>query len=78
MLRARLNNGPFILGLDAENVKRLTAGKPIVVSLAELGGTDDVMIIYGETLADIQKGLEAAQGSPLPQPTPLKTMRREQ
>lgn len=78
MLRARLNNGPFILGIDAENVRRLQAGKPIIVSLAELGGTDDVVIMYGETLADIQKELETVQGAPLPKPTPLKTMRRQQ
>lgn len=78
MLRARLNNGVFIFGIDAENVKRLKAGNPIIVSLAELGGTDDVVIMYGETLEDIQRELEEAQGAPLPQPTTLKTMRKEQ
>jgi len=78
MLRARLTNGMFILGLDAENVRRLKAGQPIVVSLAELGGSDDVAIMYGDTLEDVQRELERAQGSPLPKPTPLKTARNEQ
>jgi hypothetical protein len=71
MLKARMSNGMFVLGIDAENVKRLTTGKPIVVSLAEIGGTDDVMIMYGETLDALKKELEAATGGPLPAPTKL-------
>ena len=78
MLRARTSNGVFILGIDAENVRRLQAGKPILVSLAELGGTDDVMIVYGETLDDIQRELEQALGSKMPPPMDLKTARNEQ
>lgn len=71
MLRARASNGMFILGIDAENVKRLKEGKPILVSLASLGGTDDVMICYGETLADIARELEQASGVPLPKPSDM-------
>ena len=78
MLRARTSNGVFILGIDAENVRRLQAGKPILVSLAELGGTDDVMIFYGETLDDIQRELEQVMGSKMPTPMDLKTARNEQ
>lgn len=72
MLRARASNGMFILGIDAENVRRLKSGKPILVSLAQLGGTDDVMIMYGETLDDIRLELEAASGAPLPAETELR------
>lgn len=68
MIKARLSNGVFILGIDAENVKRLVSGRPIMVSLAALGGSDDVAIMYGETLADIQKELESASGEALPHP----------
>jgi len=71
MLRGRLSNGAFILGLDAENVRRLTTGHPILVSLAELGGTDDVIIMYGNTLNDIERDIEATTGQPLPEPTIL-------
>lgn len=71
MLRARTNDGLCILGLDAENIRRLTAGQPILVSLAQLGGTDDVMICYGETLEHVQRSLEKAMG-PLPKPKPLR------
>lgn len=78
MLRAVTNNGVFILGLDAENVRRLKAGQTIVVSLAELGGKDDVMIMYGETIADIQRELEHASGGPLPPPSDIDTMRNTQ
>lgn len=69
MLKARLSNGLFILGIDAKNVKRLQEGKPIVLSLAALGGTDDLMIMYGNTLGDIKAELESASGEALPQPT---------
>lgn len=72
VIRARLSNGVFVLGIDAENVRRLKKGQPILVSLAQQGGTDDVMIMYGETLDDICRELEAATGRPLPDPTPLR------
>lgn len=78
MLRARTNNGIFILGLDEENVLRLKAGEPILVSLAELGGTDDVLIMYGNTLDDIRRELEAATGEQLPEPTPVEVARKKQ
>lgn len=67
MLKARLNSGMFVLGLDAENIRRLTSGQPIIVCLAEVGGTDDVLIMAGDTLANIQRELEENVG-PLPKP----------
>ena len=78
MLRARTSNGVFVLGLDAENIERLVSGKPILVSLAELGGTDDVLIMAGNTLDDIKNELESAQGAPLPTPTPIDKVRNAQ
>ncbi len=71
MIRARLSSGAFVLGLDAENLRRLQGGEPIKINLAQLGGTDLIYLMYGDTLADIQAELEKAQGSPLPDPTPL-------
>jgi hypothetical protein len=72
MLIARASNGMMILGVDAENIKRLKQGKPILKALSQFGGVDDVLIIYGETLDDIKRELEEAIG-PLPEPqeTPL-------
>ena len=78
MIRARSSDGTFILGIDAENVRRLKEGKPILVSLAELGGTDDVLIVYGDTLQDIVRDLEEASGSKLPAPTPINKARNTQ
>lgn len=78
MLRARASNGVFILGLDAENVKRLKEGKPILLSLAGMGGNDDIMIMYGETLEEIKQELESASGKPLPPETPLDASRNTQ
>lgn len=65
MIRARLSNGDFLFGLDAENVRRLTEGQPIVVDLHPLGGEHRVCIMYGRTLDDIRRELEAATGQPL-------------
>lgn len=78
MLRARLSNGAFILGIDAENVKRLKDGKPIMVSLAEMGGSDDVCIMYGDTLQSIAAELERASGEALPKATPIHEARNTQ
>jgi hypothetical protein len=78
MLRARTSDGLFILGLDAENIRRLMAGEPVLVSLAEMGGTDDVMIMAGETLDDIKRELETASGQELPTPKSLDELRKPQ
>jgi hypothetical protein len=78
MLRARFSNGVFCLGLDAENIRRLQQGQPILVSLAELGGTDDVLIMAGETLEDIAKELEKATGQALPNAKPIEELRKTQ
>ena len=70
MLRARIDN-TFIFGIDAENVKRLMSNRPILVSLAQLGGPDtDIVIMYGDTLDDVMKELEK-RGYELPEPSPL-------
>ena len=73
MLKGRMSNGTFLLGLDAENIKRLQDGKPIVLSLAEIGGADDIMIMYGATVDDMKRELEQAIGQPLPSPTTVRT-----
>lgn len=66
MLKARLSNGTFVLGLDANNIRELQKNRPIVVSLSKIGGTDKVVIMFGETLAHIARELEEASGGPLP------------
>ena len=72
MLKAHFTNGVFLLGLDADNIRLLKDGKPILVSLAEIGGTDDVMIMYGNTLTDIQIELEKVTGQKMPEPITTK------
>jgi hypothetical protein len=78
MLRARASNGVFILGLDAENMRRLKDVQPILISLAEMGGTDDVLIMAGETIDDIKKDLESGLGAKLPEPKSLEELRKPQ
>lgn len=49
MIKARLNNGNVIFGITYENVKRLKQGKPIKISMKELGlGDKEIFIMYGK------------------------------
>jgi hypothetical protein len=66
MLRLRMSNGLFIFGLDAENIRRLTSGQPIHIELEQLGGTDRILIMAGETMADVAKEIEAVTGTTIP------------
>ena len=65
MLIAHRTDGLMILGIDAENVRRLKEGQPILKALSQFGGTDDVLIVYGDTIEDVKAQLEKAMG-PLP------------
>jgi hypothetical protein len=65
MLIAKTTGGLIILGIDEESVRRLKEGQPIMKSLAAFGGTDDIAIVYGKTLEDVQRQLEQAFG-PMP------------
>lgn len=71
MLRARTNTGLIILGLDATNIEKLKAGFPINIDLATVGGQGDLVIMYGETLGDVQKELEKVTGQKMPPPMPF-------
>jgi len=71
MIRARLSNGDFLFGLDAENLRRLKKGEPIVVDLGELGGAGRVLITYGDTLSEIVDEIESITGQKLPPPINL-------
>jgi len=71
MIRATLTDGRYLLGLDAENVRRLRDGKPIAIDLSHMGGHDALIIMYGDTQSDILKQLEGATGGPLPPAMPF-------
>jgi hypothetical protein len=70
MIRARMSNGTFILGLDGDNVERLQRGQPILVDLSEMGGSDVVLLMFGLTQHDILEALKEANGGTLPVPQP--------
>jgi len=74
MIHARLSNGDFLFGIDAENVRRLRNGHPIVVDLTLMGGTDRFLIMYGETMQHVADELERMTGQKLP---PVQPMPRE-
>ena len=48
MIKVKMG-GLYILGLSAENIKRLKDDQPIYFDLAELGLKGKMSIIYGET-----------------------------
>lgn len=66
MIKCRMSDGTFIFGVDRENMRRLRDKKPLMINLKPLGGTDNVIIMYGTTYADIIHDLEQTFG-PLPQ-----------
>lgn len=76
MLKAVFRAGPdgrkvILLGVDRENIRRLTGGEPIKVDLTELGAGDgDVIVVYGETLQSLAGELRAA-GIPVPPVPPV-------
>lgn len=48
----------LLLGVDRENINRLTAGQPIFVDGAAMGVGFDVAMMFGETLADCYAEME--------------------
>ena len=63
MIKARTKSGLIILGLESENIRLLIDHHPMLVNLSEVGGTDRVLIMYGETKDDIvQEIMEASNG----------------
>lgn len=48
------------LGLSEENIKRLKAGRTIIIQLKEMGlpTNDEILIFYGQTEAIMKKALE--------------------
>ena len=66
MIQAKLSNGDFLYGLDAENIKRLTTGNPIVIDLTLVGGpAHKILIMYGDTQKEILAALEDVTGQTL-------------
>jgi hypothetical protein len=47
----------MVLGLSAGNVRKLKDGMPIIFDGSPFGWPADVLILYGETEADIAKQL---------------------
>jgi len=62
MLRALCSDGFYLLGLDAENLRRLGEGDTLIVDLTEMGGKDKIRIIVGDTVESMRAMFEAAQG----------------
>lgn len=48
----------LVLGIDDDNVKRLTNGEPIICRGDTVGVSFDVVIVHGHTLRDVKATLE--------------------
>ena len=71
MIRARLNNGLFVFGIDAENIRRMLKDKqPIYINLKDIGGSDRFALMAGETLDEVVKDMCSA-GMEFPKPEKL-------
>lgn len=66
-IKARLSTGTFVIGIDAENIRRMKAGEPMYIDLTVLGGKDSFLLMVGDTLADVKTQLESSFGD-LPPP----------
>jgi len=53
----------LLLGLSKENVNKLKLGKPIHVTGSEVGLENDVLLVYGDTEAEIYKELQPLIGT---------------
>ena len=47
----------YILGLSALNLAKLREGRPMVIQLEDMGGSGEVVIMFGETEGDIAREL---------------------
>lgn len=47
----------YLLGISAENVKRLKQGKPICVNLEEMGGAGELLLLYREHDSELVQDL---------------------
>lgn len=50
----------FVLGLSDVNLELLRKGKPLLVALERLGGSGDVVIMWGQTEEAIRADFEKA------------------
>lgn len=51
----------YVFGLSEGNIVRLRQGKPIAIDLEPLGGSGQVMIMWGQTEEAIVAELQAVQ-----------------
>jgi hypothetical protein len=58
IINPRTGKRLLLLGLDRENVNRLTDGKPILVEGEPMNLPFDVSVVFGETLEEIRAELE--------------------
>ncbi len=61
MMKAKLtlqdDRPAYLFGLSGLNLQKLREGKPIVIELEPMGGVGEVVIMFGETEADMLREL---------------------
>lgn len=71
MIYAHTKDGGIILGVDKVNIERLTKGQPLRLDLRVFGINEPIIMVYGETLQEVQEHLEKAFDQKLPVPSPI-------
>lgn len=66
MILARFTDGTFFVGIEQANIDKLKAGHPMQIDLSRVGGSDKVIVHYGNTLADVERELREHFGDGMP------------
>lgn len=66
MYRAKLSDGSFIIGLDAEEVEKIKETGALQIDLRLMEGNDLVTIMYADTYSELEAKLIGIFGGPLP------------
>ena len=49
------NGRKLLVGVDAENIRRLTNGETLILKGEEIAEDIDICVVYGDTLKDVVK-----------------------
>lgn len=74
-IKARMENGKYLIGIDATNVRLLKEGKPMRLDLRELGVEAEIALVYADTLDELFEILELVTGQKLPREADLQKNR---
>jgi hypothetical protein len=72
MVILHMRDGRWVVGFDANNLRLMQAGKPMVIDFAKYGGEGMLYLMYGDTVEAITADLQRLTGGRLP---PIEDLR---